>query len=213
MADQPKGFTLWFTGLSGAGKSTNSYNIYMELKRRGLKAELLDGDIIRINFSQGLGFSKRDRDINIRRIGFVSYLLNKNDIISIAAAISPYKETRNLNRHLIENYIEVFCDCPLDVLEKRDPKGLYKKARVGEIHNFTGISDPYETPENPEIILRTGEETVADSFGKVMSYLEARRLVPTRSECEYCDWSHEDEIAARQHLVALGFASEVADLK
>ena len=213
MADPPKGFTLWFTGLSGAGKSTNSYNIYMELKRRGLKAELLDGDIIRINFSQGLGFSKRDRDINIRRIGFVSYLLNKNDIISIAAAISPYKETRNLNRHLIENYIEVFCDCPLDVLEKRDPKGLYKKARVGEIHNFTGISDPYETPENPEIILRTGEETVADSFGKVMSYLEARRLVPTRSECEYCDWSHEDEIAARQHLVALGFASEVADLK
>ena len=121
--DKNKGFTLWFTGLSGAGKSTNSYNIYMELKRRGLKAELLDGDIIRINFSQGLGFSKRDRDINIRRIGFVSYLLNKNDIISIAAAISPYKETRNLNRHLIENYIEVFCDCPLEVLEKRDPKG------------------------------------------------------------------------------------------
>jgi adenylylsulfate kinase len=96
--------------------------------------------------------------------------------------------------------------------EKRDPKGLYKKAREGEIQNFTGIPDPYEPPENPEIILRTGEETVAYSFGKVMSYLESRRLVPARSECDYCDWSHEDEIAARQHLIALGFASKVTDL-
>jgi adenylylsulfate kinase len=210
--DKSKGFTLWFTGLSGAGKSTNSYNIYVELKRRGLKVELLDGDIIRINFSQGLGFSKRDRDINIRRIGFVSYLLNKNDIISIVAAISPYRETRDLNRRLIGNYTEVFCDCPLEILEKRDPKGLYKNARAGEIQNFTGISDPYEPPENPEIILRTGEETVVDSFGNVMSYLEARRLVPTRSECEHCEWSHEDEIATRKHLVALGFASKGTDL-
>jgi adenylylsulfate kinase len=210
--EKGRGFTLWFTGLSGAGKSTNSYNVYMELKRRGLKVELLDGDIIRINFSQGLGFSKRDRDINIRRIGFVSYLLNKNGIISIAAAISPYREIRDLNRRLIENYVEVFCDSPLEVLERRDPKGLYKKARVGEIENFTGISDPYEPPENPEIVLRTGEETVSDSFGKIMAYLEARRLVPLRSECRCCEWSNEDEIGARQHLVALGFASKAADL-
>jgi adenylylsulfate kinase len=210
--EKGRGFTLWFTGLSGAGKSTDSYNVYMELKRRGLKVELLDGDIIRLNFSQGLGFSKRDRDINIRRIGFVSYLLNKNDIISIAAAISPYKETRDLNRRLIENYVEVFCDCPLEILEKRDPKGLYKKARVGEIQNFTGISDPYEPPENPEIVLRTGEETISDSFGRVMAYLEARGLVPMRAECRYCDWSNEDEIRARQHLVALGFASKAVDL-
>jgi adenylylsulfate kinase len=201
-----KGFTLWFTGLSGAGKSTNAYNVYMELKRRGLKVELLDGDIIRMNFSQGLGFSKTDRDINIRRIGFVSYLLNKNDIISIAAAISPYKETRDLNRRLIENYIEVFCDCPLEVLEKRDPKGLYKRARAGEILNFTGVSDPYEPPENPEIVLRTGEQTVPDSFWRVITYLEAHRLVPLRSECRYGDWSHKEEIEARKHLVALGFA-------
>jgi adenylylsulfate kinase len=169
MVDKTKGFTLWFTGLSGAGKSTDSYNVYMELKRWGLKVELLDGDIIRTNFSQGLGFSNRDRDINIRRIGFVSYLLNKNDIISIAAAISPYKETRDLNRRLIENYVEVFCDCPLEVLETRDPKGLYKRARVGEIQNFTGISDPYEPLVKPEIILRTGEETVSDSFGRIMA--------------------------------------------
>ena len=202
-----KGFTLWFTGLSGAGKSTNAYHVYMELKRRGLKVELLDGDIIRMNFSQRLGFSKTDRDINIRRIGFVSYLLNKNDIISIAAAISPYKETRDLNRRLIENYIEVFCDCPLEVLEKRDPKGLYKRARAGEVLNFTGVSDPYEPPENPEIVLRTGEETVPDSFWRVITYLEARRLVPLRSECRYGDWSHKEEIEARKHLVALGFAA------
>jgi adenylylsulfate kinase len=210
--EKGRGFTLWFTGLSGAGKSTNSYNIYMELKRRGLKVELLDGDIIRINFSQGLGFSKRDRDINIRRIGFVSYLLNKNGIISIAAAISPYREIRDLNRRLIENYVEVFCDCPLEVLERRDPKGLYKKARVGEIENFTSISDPYEPPENPEIVLRTGEETVSDSFGKIIAYLEARGFVPLRSECRYCEWSNEDELRARQHLVALGFASKATDL-
>jgi len=210
--DRGKGFTLWFTGLSGAGKSTNSYNVYVELKRRGLKVELLDGDIIRINFSQGLGFSKRDRDINIRRIGFVSYLLNKNDIISIVAAISPYRETRDLNRRLIGNYVEVFCDCSLEVLERRDPKGLYKKARAGEIRNFTGISDPYEPPENPQVTLRTGEETETDCFQKVMSYLEEQGLVPARSECDYCDWSPEDEIATRQHLVALGFAANITDL-
>lgn len=212
MSDQYKGFTLWFTGLSGAGKSTNAYNIYMELKRRGLRVELLDGDIIRMNFSQGLGFSKQDRDINIKRIGFVSYLLNKNDIVSIVAAISPYRETRELNRKLIGNYIEVFCACPLEVLEKRDTKGLYKKAKAGEVRNFTGISDPYESPENPEVILRTGEETVMHSFGRVISYLEDRRFVPRSSECEYCDWSHEDEVAARQHLAALGFASKIVSL-
>jgi adenylylsulfate kinase len=208
-----KGFTLWFTGLSGAGKSTNAYNVYMELKRRGLKVELLDGDIIRMNFSQGLGFSKTDRDINIRRIGFVSYLLNKNDIISIVAAISPYRETRDLNRQLIGNYIEVFCDCPLEVLEKRDPKGLYKKVRAGEIQNFTGISDPYEPPVNPELHLRTGEETVSDSSDRVMSYLESHGLVPPKSECRCCDWSYEDELAMREHLAVLGFASKVADLR
>jgi adenylylsulfate kinase len=213
MADHAKGFTLWFTGLSGTGKSTNSYNVYMELKRRSLKVELLDGDIIRMNFSQGLGFSKQDRDINIRRIGFVSYLLNKNDIISIVAAISPYRETRSLNRQLIENYIEAFCDCPLEVLEKRDPKGLYRKARQGEIRNFTGISDPYEPPVDPELHLRTGAETVDDSSAKVMSYLESHGLVPPKPECQCCDWSYEDELATRKHLVVLGFASQAADLR
>jgi adenylylsulfate kinase len=208
----PKAFTLWFTGLSGAGKSTISYRVYMELKRRSLKAELLDGDIIRINFSQGLGFSKRDRDINIRRIGFVSYLLNKNDIISIVAAISPYREVREQNRLLLGNYIEVFCDCPLETLERRDTKGLYRKARAGEIANFTGISDPYEKPENPEIVLKTGEETEEESFRKVLSYLECHGYIRPRSECRICGYSDDDELALRSHLAALEFAAKVADL-
>ncbi|MCF8063571.1 MAG: adenylyl-sulfate kinase [Deltaproteobacteria bacterium] len=206
------GFTLWFTGLSGSGKSTNSYRIYIELKRRGLKAELLDGDIIRTNFSQGLGFSKTDRDINIRRIGFVSYLLNKNDIISIVAAISPYEKTRVLNRKLISSYIEVFCDCPLDVLEQRDPKGLYRKAMAGEIANFTGISDPYEAPADPDILLDTSTASEDDCFRRVIAFLENKRYIPCEDECELRDYSPEEELQARRHLVALGFASKLADL-
>ncbi len=206
------GFTLWFTGLSGSGKSTNSYRLYIELKRRGLKAELLDGDIIRTNFSQGLGFTKTDRDINIRRIGFVSYLLNKNDIISIVAAISPYEKTRALNRKLISRYIEVFCDCPLDVLEQRDPKGLYRKAMAGEIANFTGISDPYEAPADPDILLDTSTASEDDCFRRVIAFLEDKRYIPCENECELRDYSPEEELQARQHLVALGFASKLADL-
>lgn len=206
------GFTLWFTGLSGSGKSTNSYRIYIEMKRRGLKAELLDGDIIRTNFSQGLGFSKMDRDINIRRIGFVSYLLNKNGIISLVAAISPYEATRDLNRKLISNYIEVFCDCPLEVLAQRDPKGLYRKAMAGEIANFTGVSDPYEAPQAPEIHLDTSTISEDESFSKVISYLENRGFIPCEGECKLRDYSIEEELQARQHLVALGFASKLADL-
>lgn len=207
-----KGFTIWFTGLSGAGKSTNSYQTYMELKKRSLKVELLDGDIIRTNFSQGLGFSKQDRDINVRRIGFVSYLLNKNGIISIVAAIAPYQKTRRLNRQLIGNYIEAFCDCPLDALEKRDPKGLYQRARAGEIQNFTGISDPYEAPQDPEIQLKTGTETEQESFQNVISYLEAQRYIPTKSECQYCEYTEEDELETRQHLITLGFANHVVEI-
>ncbi len=203
-----KGFTLWFTGLSGAGKSTNSYTVYMELKKRSLKVELLDGDIIRTNFSKGLGFTKQDRDINIRRIGFISYLLNKNDIISVVAAIAPYREAREQNRELLGNYIEIFCDCPLDILVKRDPKGLYAKAKSGEISNFTGISDPYEEPEKPEITLKTGKEKEEKSFEKVISYLESNGYVPPRSECILCDYSEEDEKALRQNLAYLGFAKQ-----
>jgi adenylylsulfate kinase len=142
----------------------------------------------------------------VRRIGFISYLLNKNDIISIVAAIAPYREARGQNRALLGNYIEVFCDCPLDVLEQRDPKGLYAKAKSGEISNFTGVSDPYEEPEKPEITLKTGEETKEDSFEKVISYLELYKYVPPRSECILCDYSEKDERELRQNLASLGFA-------
>jgi adenylylsulfate kinase len=205
------GFTLWFTGLSGAGKSTNSFKVYMELKKRSLKVELLDGDIIRTNFSKGLGFTKNDRDIQIQRIGFISYLLNKNDIISVVAAISPYRETRRQNRALLDRYIEVYCDCPLDILEKRDPKGLYVKARAGEITNFTGISDPYESPENPEIHLRTAVETEEETAQKVISFLEDHEYIPSKSECILCEYSENDERALREHLVSLGFARRLTD--
>ncbi len=204
-----KGFTLWFTGLSGAGKSTVSYKVYMELKRRNLKVELLDGDIIRTNFSQGLGFSRRDRDINVRRIGFVSFLLNRNDIISIVAAIAPYRETRYKNRQLLGDYFEVFCNCPLDILEQRDPKGLYRQARAGKILNLTGLSDPYQAPERPEVLLNTGEETVEESFEKVMSFLEQGGYISPRKDCILCDYSSEDEMQLRKHLASLGFARNI----
>ena len=206
------GFTLWFTGLSGSGKSTNCYRVYVELRSRGLSVELLDGDIIRTNFSQGLGFSQRDRDINVKRIGFVSYLLNKNGIHTIVAAISPYRETRRINRALLSNYIEVFCDCPLETLHARDPKGLYAKAMAGEIANFTGVSDPYEPPEAPEIVLQTGAESEDVSFHKVMDFLESNAYVPTKETCNDGSYSVEKELAAREHLLTLGFASKLADL-
>jgi len=210
--DTTKGFTIWFTGLPASGKSTNSYNLYVELKRRGLKVELLDGDIIRTNFSQGLGYSKRDRDINVRRIGFVCYLLNKNNIISIVAAIAPYRNTRKINRKLLGNYIEVFCSCPIEVLEKRDPKGLYRKARKGEIPNFSGISDPYEEPESPEITLYTHIETPDESLEKVLAYLESAGLIPLRDDCELREYSEAEELEERRHLIALGFAHKIADI-
>ena len=172
-----KGFTLWFTGLSGAGKSTMSQAVYIEFMRRCLQVELLDGDIIRTNFSKGLGFSRTDRDINIRRIGFISYLLNKHDIISIVAAISPYRNTRRQNRALIEDYIEVFCDCSVEELCRRDPKGLYKKARAGEIQDFTGISSPYEIPKKPELVVNTGNSNLDDCVEEVISLLQVRGII------------------------------------
>ncbi|WP_457755920.1 adenylyl-sulfate kinase [Thermodesulfatator indicus] len=199
-------FTIWFTGLSGSGKSTLSRRTYLEIKKRGLKAELLDGDIIRTNFSQELGFTKRERDINVKRIGFLSWLLNKHGIISVVAAIAPYEETRQLNRKLIPNYIEVFCNCPLEVVEKRDVKGLYAKARRGEIPNFTGISDPYEPPRNPEIEVFTDKETVAESMQKIISYLEKKGFLPATENNIDLTVIEEEERLLREHLRQLGFA-------
>ncbi|MFZ5453369.1 MAG: adenylyl-sulfate kinase [Thermodesulfobacteriota bacterium] len=165
-------FTLWFTGIPASGKTTLSQGIYFHLKSRGLKVELLDGDLIRTAFNQDLGFSQRDRDIQVRRLGLISQLLNKNEVIAIVGAISPYAATRAKNRQIIDHYLEVFCDCPVEVAKTRDPKGLYAKALAGEISNFTGVSDPYEPPESPEIMVQTAQETIDDSMAKILTYLE-----------------------------------------
>ena len=168
-----KGFTLWFTGLSGSGKTTLSKRVQRTLLDRGHKVEILDGDVVRTNLSKGLGFSKEDRDTNIRRIGFVCHLLTRNDVVAIAAAISPYKKVRDENRRLVGRFVEVFCECPLQVLIERDVKGLYKRALAGEIKGFTGIDDPYEAPENPEVTVHTGTQNVDESAAKVIQVLEA----------------------------------------
>lgn len=172
-----QGFTLWLTGMSGAGKSTISDLLMERFRAAGAKVELLDGDIVRTNLSQGLGFSREDRDTNIRRIGFVSELLSRNGIIVVVAAISPYRATREEVRSKIANFVEVHVDCPLEVLASRDVKGLYKKALAGEVGNFTGISDPYEPPVNPDVMVRTDLECLEESVGKVWRELVRRGLI------------------------------------
>jgi adenylylsulfate kinase len=167
-----KGFMLWFTGLSGSGKTTISKALEPELQARGCKVEILDGDVVRTHLSKGLGFSKEDRDTNIRRIGFVAHLLSRNGVVAIAAAISPYREIRDEIRAMEPNFVEVYVKAPLAICESRDVKGLYAKARSGEIKGFTGIDDPYEEPLNPEIVCDTGCESVAESVEKIITKLE-----------------------------------------
>ncbi|MDP3980885.1 MAG: adenylyl-sulfate kinase [Chlamydiota bacterium] len=150
-----KGVTIWFTGLSGAGKSTITEVLERWLKDMGCKVEVLDGDVVRTNLSKGLGFSKEDRDTNIRRIGWVCKVLTRNDVVAIAAAISPYRDVRDEVRREVGSFIEVYVKASLDTCIKRDVKGLYKKALAGEIKEFTGVSDPYEEPHQPEIIADT----------------------------------------------------------
>ncbi|NPA71560.1 MAG: adenylyl-sulfate kinase [Gammaproteobacteria bacterium] len=176
-APQQKGVTVWFTGLSGAGKTTLAKAVYNELKKRGYKVELLDGDVIRQYLSKGLGFSKEDRDENIRRIGFVADLLTRNGVIVLVSAISPYRATREEVRQKIGNFIEVYVNAPLEVCEQRDVKGLYKKARAGEIKHFTGIDDPYEPPINPDIECRTDYESIEESTDKVIAKLRALNYI------------------------------------
>jgi adenylylsulfate kinase len=170
--DRHRGFTLWFTGLSGAGKTTISEIVEKELKERGLRVEVLDGDIVRTNLSKGLGFSREDRNVNVLRIGFVANLLTRNGVAVIVSAISPYKEARDQVRRRIIDFVEVFVDVPLEVAAERDVKGLYKKAFAGEIEQFTGVSDPYEPPVAPDLILKTDEETPEESARKVLEKLE-----------------------------------------
>ena len=174
-----KGCTLWFTGLSGAGKSTLASHLATELRRRGLKVEILDGDEVRTNLSKGLGFSKEDRDTNIKRIGYVCKLLTRNGVVAISAAISPYKEIRDYNREQIGQFIEIYVRCSIEALTQRDVKGLYKKALAGEIKNFTGVSDPYEPPETPEILVDSERQTEQESVRAIVGYLEQHGWIPT----------------------------------
>jgi len=176
-----RGFILWFTGLSGAGKSTLSERIAGQLRHRGCRVELLDGDEVRAHLSKGLGFSKEDRDTNIRRIGYVARLLARNGVIAITAAISPYRDVRDEVRAAArENgveFVEVFANASLDALAGRDVKGLYKKALAGEIPHFTGVTDPYEPPLNPEVEARTDSETIEESLSRIVNYLASRNLI------------------------------------
>ncbi len=172
-----KGAAIWLTGLPGAGKSTLAYLLKNRLKEKGLNTELLDGDVIRTNVSEGLTFSKEDRDANIRRIGFICHLLARNGVLVIVAAASPYREAREHNRQLIQNYIEVYLKCPVEICELRDTKGLYKKARAGEIKEFTGVDAPYEEPLHPEIICETDKEPADASVEKILTYLRQINLI------------------------------------
>lgn len=175
-----KGCVLWFTGLSGAGKSTLAITVEDILFKRGCHTYILDGDNIRHGLNKDLGFSPEDRHENIRRIGEVAHLLADSGLIAITAFISPYIKDRSIAREINPkgNFVEIYCDCPLKVCEQRDPRGLYKKARAGKIKDFTGIDAPYESPQKPEVTVYTDKETVEESAGKVMRYLEEKGIIP-----------------------------------
>lgn len=168
-----KGVTVWFTGLPSSGKSTLARLLERQLRKWNVKVELLDGDVVRTHLSKGLGFSKEDRETNVKRIGFVCHLLTRNGVVAIASAVSPYRETRDYNRRMIGQFVEVYVKTSVEECEKRDVKGLYKKARAGEIQGFTGVDDPYEEPLNAEIVCETAGETPEQSAEKILKRLEA----------------------------------------
>jgi len=173
-----QGFTLWLTGLSGAGKTTIALELERELRARGLYIERLDGDTVREGLTRDLGFSKEDRDKNIERVSFVAKLLSRNGVGVIASFISPYREARTKVRQESTNFIEVYVNAPIEVCASRDVKGLYAKAFAGELKGFTGVNDPYEAPEAPEITVYTDRETPAQSAAKILAYLESRNQIP-----------------------------------
>ncbi len=171
------GCTLWFTGMSGSGKSTLSSMVATRLRTMGARVEVIDGDVVRTQLCRNLGFTKDDRQENIRRIGFVCELLSRNGVIAIAAAISPYRACRDELRSRIANFIEIYMHCPVEVLVERDVKGLYKKALAGEIPHFTGISDPYEPPLAPEVTVDSSRDSLEDSVASIVRVLEARGIL------------------------------------
>jgi len=167
------GFTIWLTGMSGSGKSTVTAILERTLRDRGLRVEVLDGDVVRTHLTSGLGFTREDRDENIRRVGWVCALLSRNDVVAIAAAISPYRAVRDEIRRGIGRFVEVYMEAPVEVLAERDVKGLYRRAMAGEIENFTGVSDPYEPPLAPEVVCHSdGRETPDESASRVIAKLE-----------------------------------------
>jgi adenylylsulfate kinase len=189
MEQKERGFTLWFTGLSGAGKTTIAEIVEHELRERERRVEVLDGDIVRTNLSKGLGFGRDDRNINVLRIGFVANLLTRNGVAVIVSAISPYKEARDQVRRRIVDFVEVFVDAPLEVCAERDVKGLYQKAFAGEIQQFTGVSDPYEPPAAPDLTLKTNEEEPQESARKVIEKLEFFGYLWTPTQDTEYNWS------------------------
>jgi len=192
------GFTIWFTGLSGAGKSTLAGIIEQRLRERGHNVEVLDGDEVRTHLSKGLGFSKEDRDTNIKRIAFVSKLLTRNGVATISAAIAPYREAREWARQEIGNFVEVYVSCPLEVCRQRDVKGLYKLVDEGKIKNFTGVDDPYEEPENPEVVVETDKESIEQSVQKIFAKLEEFGYLASQEE------DGDEVTGVADHLAATG---------
>jgi adenylyl-sulfate kinase len=200
---EQKGVTIWFTGMSGAGKTALAIPLEGELRKRGLRAERLDGDIVRQSLTRDLGFSKEDRDKNIERVTFVAKLLTRNGVAVICSFISPYRAVRAQVREEVGNFVEIYCYAPLETLVERDVKGLYKKALAGEIKNFTGVSDPYEAPENPDVTVDSSSETVEESLARVLGKLEELGYVPPVAEDEAYTAEEEAEVEAR--LAALGY--------
>src|ERR687891_821700 len=178
-ANRDRGAVIWFTGLSGSGKTTIAHQVEETLLESGVPIEILDGDVVRENLSKGLGFSKEDRDTNIRRIAFGAHPLQRNGVFVLTAAISPYRAIREEARAMIKDFVEVYAEAPLEVCEERDVKGLYAKARAGEIKGFTGIDDPYEPPPSPEVEVRTDQLSVEESAQQILEFLEGRDLIPS----------------------------------
>ena len=201
---EQKGVTVWFTGMSGAGKTALALRLEEALRVRGLRVERLDGDIVRQSLTRDLGFSEEDRAKNIERVTFVAKLLTRNGVAVLCSFISPYRQVRAETRDQVGNFVEVYCYAPLEVLIERDVKGLYKKALAGEIKNFTGISDPYEAPENPDVIIDSSTETIEESLAKILNKLEELGYVPPSEEAGGAYTADEEaEIEAR--LAALGY--------